>query len=209
MNSQNRKAKRVSQMSDMLFLQYYIHFNQPQIHEAVVTEIRRNGFIAHIPYFDMHLPFSLFTSTLQTSEWVRETFQVAFLTVELPPEEEKLFTEAKQKGVKGTYTYMKVRNQETNDLILDLSLYQKIRVQLTVKISEVSHRPSIQGNLVLDEMTELSGKAEDTEKVVKDCSQLMENDKKRDYFVFEGEEEISLENTRQTLLKQIEALRSI
>ena len=208
-NSQNRKAKHASQMSDMLFLQYYIHSNQPQTHEAVITEIRRNGFIVHIPYFDMRLPFPLLTSTMQTAEWVKDTFHVNFLTIELPPEEEKLNTAARKKGVNGTYTFMKVYNQETNELLLNLSLYQKIRVQLTVQISTVAHRTSIHGNLVLDESTEVSGKVGNTEKVVKDCTLLMANDKKRDYFVFEGEDEISLENTRQALLKQIEAFKSI
>ena len=196
-------------MSDMLFLQYYIQFNQPQIHEAVVTEIRRNGFVAHIPYFDMHLPFHLFSLSMQPSEWVKETFHTTSLTVELPSEEEKLLTAVKQKDMKGTYTYIKVFNQDTNELLLFLSLYQKIRVNLTITTSEMSHRASICGKLVLDENTILSCKAENTEKVVKDCTQFVERNKKRDYFVFEGEEEISLENTRQALLKQIEALKSI
>ena len=196
-------------MSDMLFLQYYIRLHQPQVQEAIITEIRRDGFVAHIPYFDMRLPIQLRQQSGQPSEWVREVFQVHSIEIELQSEGGKQITATTQKGFSHTNIRMTVYNAETHTLLLDISLYQHICIQLTVKVSEGSHRMSICGTMMMDENLALSAVAtESTEKLVKDCTELVSEKKQREYFNFGSESDLGLKNTRQALLEEIQRLMS-
>ena len=71
-NEQNRKAKRVSQMSDALFITYYVHFNQPQIQIAVISQIHSNGITIDIPFFDMKLPIVMLDASGNPLDWFRD-----------------------------------------------------------------------------------------------------------------------------------------
>lgn len=71
-NEQNRKAKRVSQMSDALFITYYVHFNQPQIRTAVISQIHSNGITIDIPFFDMKLPIVMLDANGNPLDWFRD-----------------------------------------------------------------------------------------------------------------------------------------
>lgn len=71
-NEQNRKAKRVSQMSDALFITYYVHFNQPQIRTAVISQIHSNGITIDIPFFDMKLPIVMLDASGNPLDWFRD-----------------------------------------------------------------------------------------------------------------------------------------
>ena len=74
MNEQNRKAKRVSQLSDSLYVKYYILYNQPQLHEAIITAIHTNGISVCVPFFDVTLSI-LFSNAAGVPEpWVQELY---------------------------------------------------------------------------------------------------------------------------------------
>ena len=61
-------------------IQYYIYFNQPQYHEAIITAIHTNGLTIQIPFFDISLPLVFSDNTGIAEPWVEETYHVQQLS---------------------------------------------------------------------------------------------------------------------------------
>ena len=204
MNKQNRRAKRVSQMSDLLFLQYYIRFNQPQIREAVVTEIRTNGVIIQIPFFDLKLPIQFIRMTGEPEEWVKETYHSNEVTIQVDEISANQITDSEKKGISGTKTRITVKNVK-GDVLVQLALYQRIEVRLTVTIvNRNTNAMRIDANIVSHEPIT---QEEDSDKCLKDLmKECNAFDKKSEYITIQEGSDLNLENTRQQLLEQIKTI---
>ena len=126
-------------MSDLLFLQYYIRFNQPQIREAVVTEIRTNGVIIQIPFFDLKLPIQFIRMTGEPEEWVKETYHSNEVTIQVDEISANQITDSEKKS-----EYITI--QEGSDLNLE-----NTRQQLLEQIKTILRRPEMKEYLVESE----------------------------------------------------------
>ena len=191
-------------MSDLLFLQYYIRFNQTQIREAVVTEIRTNGVIIQIPFFDLKLPIQFIRMTGEPEEWVKETYHSNEVTIQVDEISANQITDSEKKGISGTKTRITVKNVK-GDVLVQLALYQRIEVRLTVTIvNRNTNAMRIDANIVSHEPIT---QEEDSDKCLKDLmKECNAFDKKSEYITIQEGSDLNLENTRQQLLEQIKTI---
>lgn len=172
--------------------------------EGVVTEIRTNGVVIQIPFFDLKLPIQFIRIMGETEEWVKETYHADHVTIQVEEISANQVADSDRKGISGTKTKFTVKNEEGNTLV-QLTLYQRIQVQLTVTIvNPNTNAMRIDAAIVANESVTPEGDyGKSLKDLMKECSAL---DKKSDYIAVNETSELNLENTRQQLLEQIKAI---
>ena len=180
MNQQNRRAKRAAQLSEQLFLCYFVRFNQPQHRDAIVAEICANGVMAQVPYFDVKLPIRFVSPQGVADNAIR--------------------------GVSGTKTKLTVTD-ETGRVLVTLKLYQTIRVSLTaVVVNRNTNKMDICATLINETPQHQDDSEPSLKQLLQDCNAVNPSDRKKDYFEITEEEALPLEETRHQVLETAKSL---
>ena len=202
MNLQNRRAKRVSQLSDQLYLKYYIFYNQPQIQEAIVSQILGNGIIVLVPFFELKLSIPFWNEDGSLVAWLENRLGCNKVDVEIHTEQHKQFVDSDQNlAVINTHIRLKAEGKT-----LSFRLYDHVNVQLVASIvNPNSHRLFISGELVDGLSTQ---KSVDEKQFVRNLEKVRYTEKVDTYHHLD-QESISLIDLRKDLLQRIHELQGL
>ena len=188
MNEQNRKAKKVSRMSDALFISYFIHFNQPQIRTAVITQIHSNGVTVNIPFFDMKLPIIMIGEDGWPLAWFQQFVGSDRIRLDFVTSDESLIMDADTNAVQETKVKMIIQT-ESGVTLKEMKLYEEVLVSLTAKVvNENTNTMKVEGVLVKE--GKVSDENESIEDVLKKREAMQVEEKKDEYVALKEKTEL-------------------
>lgn len=188
MNEQNRKAKKVSRMSDALFISYFIHFNQPQIRTAVITQIHSNGVTVNIPFFDMKLPIIMIGEDGWPLAWFQQFVGSDRIRLDFVTSDESLIMDADTNAVQETKVKMIIQT-ESGVTLKEMKLYEEVLVSLTAKVvNENTNTMKVEGVLVNE--GKVSDAYESIEDVLKKREAMQVEEKKDEYVALKEKTEL-------------------
>ena len=208
-NEQNRKAKRVSQLSDNLYIKYYIYYNQPQIRECIVSAVHTNGISLSIPFFDITLGISFTDSFGVPEEWVQELYHVKQLSFTYTVDETKTLLDPSTNQLSGAKTKIELHGESGK--VAEFSLYQHLYASLTSTIVNPHTKNMKISAVITKETMERSIDEEEKEtlkKLREEREQIQVNEKEDQYCRLEGLENITLVKTRKDLLDDVHRVQS-
>ena len=206
MNQQNRRAKRAAQLSEQLFLCYFVRFNQPQHRDAIVAEICANGVMAQVPYFDVKLPIRFVSPQGDVEPWVTAEFGAKTVVVQTVQTGTNQIADNAIRGVSGTKTTLTVTD-ETGRILVTLKLYQTIRVSLTaVVVNRNTNKMDLCAALINETPQNQDDSEPSLKQLLQECNAVNPSDRKKDYFEILEEEALPLEKTRGKVLETAKTL---
>lgn len=135
-------------MSDALFISYFIHFNQPQIRTAVITQIHSNGVTVNIPFFDMKLPIIMIGEDGWPLAWFQQFVGSDRIRLDFVTSDESLIMDADTNTVQETKVKMIIQT-ESGVTLKEMKLYEEVLVSLTAKVvNENTNTMKVEGVLV-------------------------------------------------------------
>ena len=166
-------------MSDALFITYFIHFNQPQIRTAVITQIHSNGVTVNIPFFDMKLPILLIGEDGQPLEWFQQFLGCDRIRLDFVTSDTSLIMDSETNSVQETKVKMVIQTEEGVTL-KEMKLYEEVLVSLTAKVvNEHTNTMKVEGILVKE--GKVSDANESIEDVLKKREEMHVEEKKDEY----------------------------
>ena len=205
-NDQNRKAKRVSQMSDALFITYYVHFNQPQIRTAVISQIHSNGITIDIPFFDMKLPIVMLDTNGRPLDWFRDYIGSDRIVFDFVTDPDCVMIDS-DAAVHETKVKLTVKTVEGVSL-KTWKLYDEVTVRLEAKIvNKHTNAMKVEGVLT-NEGNGVENENESLSDLLKKRESLVVEEKKNEYVCLNDENDAMVTDMKAIMDEAVNKVKS-